>query len=886
MLGTWAAAAQKLPEKGVPALQNFSPLQYQNKGKIWDIRSATNGIVYMAADEGLLEFDGYTWHCYPGSNGFTRSVLPINDSLLYTGSDLDFGVWRKNQHQAFEYTSLYPFREDAGDVNEEFWDVHRRQDDILFVSSQNVYIYNGSSKLRSVPAPHRFAGSFQVGDSLFLADQKAGLFRLDGTRLQQVLKFPENANYEISGIYENESGRIIVTKNAGLFQWSAGLVRPLESPLSQILKTAQVFCFERIDDAHLAFGTVLKGLFITDLNGTMLHHLNKYKGLPNNTVLSLHHSPAGQLWVGTDYGVSNLHLDNNLTYFYDYRGDFGTGYAALLKDGVFYLGTNQGLYRSRWDDLNNSSDFIKFQLVPGSEGQVWSLQNIDDRVLVGHDRGLMLLEGNALQWLGRQNGVWTMLRYREYLLTGNYNGISIYKKSEKGWFFWKKMDLILGSCNQILTDSENVLWVNIPNYGIIRAELDEQLNPVERSYFKEHIFEGSNPRVIKKGYEIQVVTDKKRYVYDAAQQQFIPIDSTLQALDVEALLPGIYEPISLRSDYDFYPVYNGFALDCRQKSEKPHSYRHTLVLRKIEAFNNEHKLSFHPGATIPFRLRNLSIECLIPNREHVLYQYKLNNSEWSEESPEHIFEFFGLNAGAYRLSVRAIINGEFTTPYVLYFRIDTPWYRSWYAWVVYVLLALVVLYAVRRSQKTTLLKQKKQLLLKAQASLREQAEKHRHHIMQLEQERLQKEYEQLKLQLKNKTVELANKAKDSEDKNRLLLTLKEKLEDAQANPSKSKIRWNEMQSLLDSYLASEDKTFEIQMDELHQEFFRKLKEKFPGLSNQDLRLCAYLKIGLNTKEIAEILNILPSSAFITRSRLRKKLNLPEDQDLHTFLNSL
>ena len=73
------------------------------------------------------------------------------------------------------------------------------------------------------------------------------------------------------------------------------------------------------------------------------------------------------------------------------------------------------------------------------------------------------------------------------------------------------------------------------------------------------------------------------------------------------------------------------------------------------------------------------------------------------------------------------------------------------------------------------------------------------------------------------------------------------------------------------------------MDELHQDFFKKLKDKFPGLSNNDLRLCAYLKIGLNSKEIADILNIQPSSAYISRSRLRKKLNLGVDEDLHDFL---
>ena len=45
ILGVLAANAQKLPEKGVPLLQNFTPSDYQNKGKIWDIKSAENGIV-------------------------------------------------------------------------------------------------------------------------------------------------------------------------------------------------------------------------------------------------------------------------------------------------------------------------------------------------------------------------------------------------------------------------------------------------------------------------------------------------------------------------------------------------------------------------------------------------------------------------------------------------------------------------------------------------------------------------------------------------------------------------------------------------------------------------------------------------------------------------
>lgn len=178
------------------------------------------------------------------------------------------------------------------------------------------------------------------------------------------------------------------------------------------------------------------------------------------------------------------------------------------------------------------------------------------------------------------------------------------------------------------------------------------------------------------------------------------------------------------------------------------------------------------------------------------------------------------------------------------------------------------------------------MLLKKQNALREQAEKHRQKIQQIEKERLLLEYDQLKHQLISKTIELANRARDNEEKNRLILSLKETCEKAQKNPSISKIKLAEMHRIFDSFLTVEDKTFEIQMDELHQDFFKKLKEQFPGLSSNDLRLCAYLKIGLSSKEIADILHILPSSAYISRSRLRKKLNLETEEDLFSFLNRI
>lgn len=882
----FSAFAQKLPEKGVPLLKNFSPTDYNNKGKIWNIKSAENGIIYMAANKGLLEYDGKKWKCFKGSEGITRSLLIENDSVIYTGSDLDFGIWQKNKYQDFEYKSLYPFHEDLNGINEEFWNVHKLQNSIIFVSSNNIYAYN-NQQFTKISAPSKFIGNFLVNDSLYLADEKNGLYVFNDFSLKHLFNFPEKENFCVLCLYKTDKEIIVVTKNNGLFTYSSGKLNVINNILSENLKTAKVFSFENINNKYLAFGTILNGLYITDIEGNIIHHINKNKGLANNTILSLHYSNSGKLWLGTDFGITSLDLKNDITYFYDYRGDFGTAYTALLNDEIFYLGTNQGLYYSKWDDLNDAEDFNKFQLIPNSEGQVWALQNIDNDIFVGHDLGLFILKNNTVQKICNKEGVWTILKYKDYLLTGNYNGICIFKKENNDWIFWKKMELILGSCNQIIQQNDSILWINIPNYGIIRVVLDDDLYPTQREIYPVSYFEGDNLNIRMKNNDIEVFTDIYIYKFSEEDFNFKKIDEKTNFPNIESLLVDNFQLISLNSDYEFYQIFNGFALKFLGNTEYQKNENYSLTLRKIEAFNNDEKTIFYQNAEIPYRLNNLKIGFIVANQDEVQYQYKLDKSEkWSEWSNENSIDFLNLKYGKHKIYIEANVNGEISNVLTVSFSISPPWYHSWYALIFYFILLILIVYLIYYWQKITLKKQKKLLLIKQQNALRQQAEKHEKEIIRLEQERLQAEYNQMKQQLKNKTIELANKAKENEDKNKLLLSLKEKAETAQNNPPLTKMKLKEMCRLLEDYFTIEDKTFEIQMDELHQEFFRKLREAYPLLSNNDLRMCAYLKIGLNSKEIAEMLNILPSSFYISRSRLRKKLNLKIDEDLAVFLCSI
>jgi hypothetical protein len=449
------------------------------------------------------------------------------------------------------------------------------------------------------------------------------------------------------------------------------------------------------------------------------------------------------------------------------------------------------------------------------------------------------------------------------------------------------MDLIRGSCNQLIIEEKNILWVNIPNFGIIRVLLGDDLEPEERIIFPEKIFRGNHPYLQRQENEIRVMTDTFQYVYLTDKKQFSKEELSGTNPKPKGLLPGIYQPVELNQEYHFYPVYNGFALQYLNQENAFTTPRPVLTLRKMEAIRNHERIILYPGARVPYLFNNLRMEYIVANQDNVLYRFRSDNHEdWSPWITENSVDLSGLRFGEHKFQVQAKCNGETTETRMFPFRIAAPWYQSWIALLTYVILLLLSLWSISAWKKQALKKQKREMLIREKKALRERTAKHRQEIQRLNQEKLEIENLQLKQQMKSKTVELANKARDNEEKNRLILTLRDHCEKAIKNPYISKQKLGEMQRILTNYLNVNDKTFEIQMDELHQDFFKKLKERFPGLSNHDLRLCAYLKIGLNSKEIADILNIQPSSSFISRSRLRKKLNLRADETLYDFLNDL
>ena len=95
-------------------------------------------------------------------------------------------------------------------------------------------------------------------------------------------------------------------------------------------------------------------------------------------------------------------------------------------------------------------------------------------------------------------------------------------------------------------------------------------------------------------------------------------------------------------------------------------------------------------------------------------------------------------------------------------------------------------------------------------------------------------------------------------------------------------------NIIDKNLNNTDdwKMFQEAFNNADKKFLKKIKTNHSELTPNDLRLCAYLRLNLCSKEIAPLLNISPRSVEVKRYRLRKKMNLDRDENLTTYILEL
>ena len=318
---------------------------------------------------------------------------------------------------------------------------------------------------------------------------------------------------------------------------------------------------------------------------------------------------------------------------------------------------------------------------------------------------------------------------------------------------------------------------------------------------------------------------------------------------------------------------------------KVQSYAPNIMLNKLEASdksNQKQQLQLNDKLELKANFNSISARYFVANNNIVdkaLFQYRLDgySDRWSEWTTDATVNFSNLRFGTYTLNARAMVGDVMSNDYhKTIFKIRRPWYFSTVALLGYALLMLGMLILINKRYTKYYRREQEKLVKENQRKLDLMALKQNEEIMRIKNEQLEDNIEQ-----KNKELAISTMAMIK--KNQFMNALLNDLQPAAANPSVSRV----LRTIQRSLKSDDDwEFFQQAFDNADKDFLKRLKDMYPSLTNHDLKLCAYLRLNLSSKEIAPLLNISVKSVDIKRYRLRKKMALQHDQNLTEYILSL
>nr|WP_315240249.1 triple tyrosine motif-containing protein [uncultured Flavobacterium sp.] len=910
----------------LPPIVKYPSTLYGAGNQSWMISQDEQNRIYFANNEGLLEYNGTNWELYPTPNETIMRSVKVIDDKIYTGCYMNFGYWTRQSNGKLKYISLSDTIKNKILDDEQFWNILKYDQWILFQSLNRIYIYDTKTKTFKIISPKNgVVKSFGTKNSIYYQTLNEGLFEIEGGKGKLVSNNPILKKYTIVNVFSIDEGLLIQTQLDGFYKLVGSSLTPFATEVDAQIKSSFVYSSQKLHDGGYALGTVSNGIFILSNTGKLNYHITQSKGLSNNTALSLFEDKDQNVWIGLDNGINCINLQTPVHSFTDDTGVLGTVYASIAHNGILYVGTNQGLFCKKYQSTGD------FDFVNGTKGQVWSLFEYDNTLFCGHDSGTFIVENTSAKNIFRSSGTWkfeAVPNNKNILLQGNYYGISVLEKANNQWQFKNKIEGFNYSSRYFEIAPDMEVYVSHEYKGIFRFKPDYSFSKAKDFYaysspkkgknagltkfnnaiyyaYKDGIFKlNSVTKQFEKDKLLSSIFEKdeytsgklivdqsnkiwlfsKNYIHyfsasklsNQLKQNVIPIPSSL----TNSMLG--FENITQisKSTYLIGTTDGYYTLNIDDLSFKNYTVfiSDILINKQNQTLKN---VALNDEGSFKANENNITLNYSVPEYNKYInseYQYLLEGfqNEWSEWSTKSSVNFKNLSPGKYTFKVRAKFANTLLQNTATYtFIVLKPWYLTNLACFIYLLLFVVIGYFINKAYRNFYQKQKEKLIEENNLLLEIKELENEQQLMKLRNEQLSQDVD-------NKNRELAVSTMSLNSKNELLAFIKEDLKKTTQNDDKnikSVIR------TINDNITEEDswKVFKEAFDNADKDFLKRIKLIHPLLTPNDLRLCAYLRLNLSSKEIAPLFNISVRSVEIKRYRLRKKMDLQHEVGLVEYI---
>ncbi len=953
---TCPAIAQ--PTIGIPAIKNYTHADYNAGTEIWDINQDKSGILYFANDEGLLSFDGSNWKIYQMPNKAAIKSLAIDPSgRIYVGGQDEIGYFFPDNNGILKFHSLKALLPQKARQFADIWNIVLFNNEVFFRTIECILELKGN-ELKTFDAPGGWRLLSKAGQQLYAEDKDSGLMMFKGGQWQHCCGASPTAGLQVTGIIEYKQDTLLVTTlKKGIFLLNGASLVKKNTPIDNIIKDDLVTCIKSINNDLYAIGTAAQGLFIIDGHGNLVERLSNNEGLQNNYIHSVLIDHDKNLWLGLENGLDLVNYNTSVKHIYISKEDQIKSNAAIVFDNKLFIGTSNGLYsiplnQQQKDIIKNRGIFTE---VENTKGRVYSLMQINNHLLIGHQDGALVLQNNRTSPITTRQGAWMFrpVHGSNDIIASTYTGLQLLTANNDGSFIAAgKITGIYESLPTIATDNNNTVWASHPYRGIYKIQLSPDRKKI--AIYTQYTEKNGLPSILNNHVyfiknKIVAATEKGVYEYNDVKNSFIvsaffkPVfgnaaieymmedgngniwfisnqrvgvidfskpsgNSPYKVIYFPELAGQMVKGSGFIYPYNMENIFVGssngvFHLNYRQyvstenklnvllTTVKTIAEKDSLIFGGYFMKNNQITSAQNPQqiTKVPSHWNSFHFEyssTLFAQKSNEEFTYKLAGFDkyWSKWSAKTEKDYTNLPPGTYTFSVMARNNlGNASAPVNYTFTVEPAPYQTAWAYLFYFVVISYIIYSAAKAQH-------KKFELHKKMHLEEQ--KRLQYLHSLELDRNEKEIialknENLETEINYKNKELATLTMHLVDRGRLLLNIKDELMilTKKLNIPDPAYQFRSVFRLLSDTDKNDDdwNHFAMYFDQVHNNFLSTMKTKFPGLSSTDLKLCAYLRLNLTSKEIAQLLNISLKGVEISRYRVRKKLNLSTDVHLYDFL---
>ncbi len=932
---------------GKTEVTTYTRPEYAAGTQNWGMALDPNGRLYIANNEGLLIYNGTNWQLYPVPNKtILRSIAFGIDGKLYAGAQDELGYYAPDNAGRLVYTSLKKLLPQADNSFADIWDIEITEKDVFFrATDKMIRLTNGKLSIYKPLAGWLSLSKHQ--EKILAQDGQRGVLVFRDGQWQTLIEQKDlPTGFIITDIIPyNKDTSLVSTNGNGLFLLWQNTLQPFT--LRNNITERYFISLAALDENIFLAGSYANGIYQIKRGGDVLQNITDKNGLQNKTVRCINANAGGNVWMGLDNGIAFMNCNDAIKHINPAAFNNGSGYSAKVLNSELFFALSTGLQwlpLSATADISTASgepisilngltwnlSVVNNQLLAGRDDGSWKI--------TGHQA--TQVSKSPGYWIYQPLAGTVPVQ----IAAGNYEGIHLFEQKNGNFIDDSKIKDFNESSRYMETDGRNI-WVSHPYRGVFKINLGD--NSVTKFSKANGLPSDLDNHVFKLKNQIVFATPKGIYEYNAAENKMAPSlkyaslfgEMPLRYLkeDEKGNIWFVQDKMIGVADFtDSKPVIN-FIPELKNRIlsgfENIYPYNSSNVLigsesgfyhinyekyrQKIQPFNTYITLIQIIGtgdsiiyggygfsnseqpvkANIPYKWNSLHFSFAAsfyghePETEFSFYLEGFDKN-WSQWGIQYEKDYTNLPEGKYVFHVKSRISPSHESAAYMYtFSIQAPWHRTLWAYSFYMITLASLLYLLYKFQEKKHRKKQEERRLADQKKFEEE-QRQLTYLHQLELEKTEKELislknENLEAEIERKNAELASTAMNLVQKKEFLLKLTDELNKLN-KPGKETVDTSEIKKIIRS-LSSEEKLdeewkqFSIHFNKVHSDFLITLKNIHTNLNAHELKLCAYLRMNLTSKEMAQLMSISLRGVEINRYRLRKKLQLQPKEDLFQYL---